>query len=809
MNRRDFVSKGVRAVVASSQAGHQLLAAAPANTDDKWLLTSDTMRAGLDSGGSVRSLEAKHEGTWEQVEFCRGPFAGPAWADAKLQRVAGSQTSFAGTADGIRYSLRYALEGGRLAIMAGMKNERASAYTPKAARLVLGINCEMLSYPTWNDRYFPTLLRCEKTHFWGYFMTPRGRILTIGSPDPVASYTLNYEKSSWGDGGHLINTCSLDMMHALPLPARHPQHLVSLQAGETRTWTIYLQPLGSLEEVKPALAASLSAPMIEADRYTLAARENSRLTVWAKQPVTMTVVAEDGSRTRLPLHSEVNHTHTANFTPQGGPGLYKLIVAQPDGHVSEGSISVRQPWSWYLLRAREASLVDKQYASSHLEQWLGLETDVLARRYLPDPSLDTRTDQRLREILALQWDLETKRPTNMPDIRFLINTAQMAGVVAYRYLSDQDPYWIHLASGLADYVVSRQDPDGNYHNYTTVAYPVKSVMTVMAAEKTASPTDDRLAAAYERHYDSAKKAMDFLVRAKDDLTTEGQNTFEDGMISCAGTQLGLFALLQKDPQARRLYGEAARNMMLAHRCLEQLLIPDSRMNGATLRFWEAQYDVLMGGSLNMMNSPHGWSAWLIPGLWYQYLLTGEEAWLQKAMNAMGSCAQVIDSQTGKLRWAFVPDPYREVTMLVADPDHPGRGKRVDAIIGEQYVPMIASFHYPDHEPVFGNGWNSGWSCCNDVHEIFTSMSEVVLTSAYVVERANGELAAWNCTVSRDDNGVLHIQPAEAIVTRVHLNLPAPRQVTATFADSAAVQTRAEGMQWIGPGGTPELFSSTA
>jgi hypothetical protein len=33
-------------------------------------------------------------------------------------------------------------------------------------------------------------------------------------------------------------------------------------------------------------------------------------------------------------------------------------------------------------------------------------------------------------------------------------------------------------------------------------------------------------------------------------------------------------------------------------------------------------------------------------------------------------------------------------------------------------------------------------------------------------------------------------------------------VNATFANSA-VQTRAEGMQWIGPGGTPELFSSTA
>ena len=51
--------------------------------------------------------------------------------------------------------------------------------------------------------------------------------------------------------------------------------------------------------------------------------------------------------------------------------------------------------------------------------------------------------------------------------------------------------------------------------------------------------------------------------------------------------------------------------------------------------------------------------------------------------------------------------------------------------------MIASFHYPDHEPVFGNGWNSGWCCCNDVHEIFIAMAEVVLTTAYLIERTDG------------------------------------------------------------------------
>ena len=143
----------MRTAVVGSQAGHRLLAAAPAADDAQWLLRSGTIRADLSPDGTLRSLEVNTTGTWEEVPFCRGPFAGPAWADATLQNVTGSRVDFAGTADGIRYSLRYELQGGRLAILAGLKNERRSTYAPKAARLVLGINCEMLSYPTWNDRF--------------------------------------------------------------------------------------------------------------------------------------------------------------------------------------------------------------------------------------------------------------------------------------------------------------------------------------------------------------------------------------------------------------------------------------------------------------------------------------------------------------------------------------------------------------------------------------------------------------------------------------------------------------------------------
>jgi hypothetical protein len=839
MNRRDFVRKSVGVVVAGSLiSGEERLAAqSSAQTADKkalspanWTIAGKEIRVNLGDDGTIRALQVNSAGQWEGVEFRQGVLAGPAWAGVKMGRVEGPANSFAGVVNGVRHLLGYRLDGNRLAIVATLKNEGLADYSPKAARLVLGINCEMRSYPSWDFRYFPTLLRCEKTHFWGYFMTPKGRIMTIGSPAPVASYSFNYDEAVWShgdggaplkddsefdvwkhgyvDGGHLIFTSSLDVLHALPLPPRHPQNLVSLKPGEERAWTIYLEPVGSVEEVKPALAASLAAPMIDADRYTVAAGETSRLTVWAPKDVKADVTLPDGGSGPLTLHSIAKDKFAVEFVPQAGPGLYKITVTQSDGHVSEASVSVRHPWAWYINQARKDTLVNKQYASSHLEQWLGLETDVLARLYLPDSALDAKTDKRLKEILNLQWDLAAKKPSNIPiEMRHLVNTAQMAAILAWRYRSDRDPYWLDLASGFADYVVSRQATNGDYDKYTVVAYPVKAVMTVMAAEKTMAATDSRYKAAYDRHYASARRAIDFLVRSEDDLVTEGENTFEDGMISCAALQLGLFALLQKDTGERRRYAEASRKMLLSHRCLEQLLIPDSRMNGATLRFWEAQYDTLIGKSRNMMDSPHGWSAWLIPALWYQYLLTGEEMWLRKAMNSMGSCAQLIDSQTGQLRWAFVPDPYREVTMLEPNPANPQRGKRVDRIIGEQYVPMVAAFHYPDHEPVCGNGWDSGWTCCNDVHEVFTSMAEMALTSAYVIERENGELGAWNCKATLDSAGGIDIQPAEEVVVRVHLNLLRPHQVKATFADAVAASAQAKGMHWIGPGGEPELIRS--
>lgn len=42
----------------------------------------------------------------------------------------------------------------------------------------LEIDSYMDSYPRWNRKFFPTALRCEKSGFWSYFMSPEGKCYT-------------------------------------------------------------------------------------------------------------------------------------------------------------------------------------------------------------------------------------------------------------------------------------------------------------------------------------------------------------------------------------------------------------------------------------------------------------------------------------------------------------------------------------------------------------------------------------------------------------------------------------------------------
>ena len=265
------------------------------------------------------------------------------------------------------------------------------------------------------------------------------------------------------------------------------------------------------------------------------------------------------------------------------------------------------------------------------------------------------------------------------------------------------------------------------------------------------------------------------------------------MLACSALQIGMLALTLPQ-QERQPYIQAAEYMLRIHSCLEQQLVPDARMNGASLRFWESQYDVMI--RVNMLNSPHGWTGWTGYAHYYLYLLTGKKEHLLCLMNLMGSCVQLIDD-TGSLRWAFCSQPYVRARAWVPDEtkeiqdgyafvetdEKAYRGKYEIREYTEQYIDMISGWYRTGSQRVTGgyefcpliyeNGRTEdvdpqGGCCDNDVHEIFKCMEETVLKKAFLHEEEDGGVLTFGCRAeNRDGEWIVHTAPGtETLVYHV-------------------------------------------
>jgi len=747
----------------------------------------------------LRDLEFFTRGAWQRYPFNTGHNGGPRlWVGSEKKNIFLQSTPtafrFEGRENELIASILYLANGPRLGVAVTLKNAGDKVISNLRFGLQLGVDAYMDRYPEWNDKLFPTLLRCEKTHFFGYFMSPSGSILTISSPDPIASFERGYIGS-----GHRIRTVSLDLIQPGPLPSRHTTPHTFLNPGEERRWSIYFEGVSSLSDVKPALAAATRAPIIDADLYTVHQPQLLPVRLYSQLKPEPSVVNPDGEVVHLHARKIRSGIYETNFPLKSGFGIYKLLAAS-NGRVSEASFTLARPFSWYLLRAREASLKYQQKASSHIEGAYGFFSAFLGRKYFPDPALDETLDARFQEVLALLYD-DKMQPGIYPER--IQNSAGYCSLLVDRYEATGDRQSLEKAVLLADFIISRQKADGGFYNrtthFTSVIYIAKSIMELMRVEKQLADSGETIwTERYARHYEAVKRAMDDLVRRRGNVQTEGEITFEDGMMSCSALQLGMFALMQKDAAQRAKYREAAIWYLTLHNCLTQLLIPDSRMNGATLRFWESQYDVMVYP--NMMDSPHGWSAWRIYATYYIYLLTGDPQYLRMTMNALGSCLQLVDTQTGKLRWAFIADPYIEAKVFIPDAARSGYGRFVSRVVGEQYLDMVSDWWRAPRGKVVGgyvghrDEWGPGGACDNDVHEIFKAMEEVALNSAFVVIDPNRQIEAWNCRVRRQGK-LLEVFPAEAIVNRVHVNTRGDTKVRIHFPHKAVERT-VNGLEWI-------------
>jgi len=770
--------------------------------------TDHSLATGFTDTGAIRSLVWSRPGSapvdmvFRQDRFAGFSFHvknGGEWdTQFPLVRVQPGRDEFALNRNGIVYSLAYTVKEDRLEVLAKIRNVSGQPFSPERVLVNVGVDTEMATYPEWQQRFFPTLLRCEKTHFWGYFMRPDGIILGIASPDPIASWANGYN-----GGGHRIHTSCLDLLNKDPQPARHPQVNSTLASGESRQWKIFLTPIAKLADVQPLLSKIADIPMIALDRPTVEAGQNVLGSITSSQSPVESLTVTDPAGKAVACDLKAN---AFSFAPIE-PGTYSIVLKTANGKIAEAMAACRMPWSWYAKNARANAVAKPQKAGTHTESWYGLFSGFIARKSFPDLALDKAIDEKFGELAPIMYDMDTK----LPKFKRIQNDACWASLLVVRYEATGDLKSLEFAAALADYLVTCQSPDGAYRNgnshYTCVAYIAKSIMEVMAAEKPLAAKDPVWKDRYERHAASVKRAIDDLAVLLDNIGTEGEATYEDGMIACSYTQLAMFALLQTDPATRQKYRDAAEKVASGHRCLSQILIPDCRMNGGSLRYWESQYDIM--ATPNMMSSPHGWSAWRLYGLWYLYQLTGEKEYLRQAMNGLGSCVQLVDFKTGDLRWGFVTDPCVRARVFEKNPSGAPMGIFADRVIGEQYLPMISDW-YRAKPNTFVNGYlamdggqQSGGSCDNDVHEIFKCLGEIALTSAYVVENTDGSLETWNCTAKRSLSDSIDVTPAEIVVSRVHFNLKKPVTVRVGFSTGTVKGKLSTGLTWFDPGGISE------
>lgn len=745
-----------------------------------------TWRGIIDSSGCLKHIVFTHGSQNDTVPFFTNTSnAGPSfYVESSGKRVVGQwkpdgYLSYRSEIDNVECRITYSQSNAHPSLKVTLTNIGNVPFQPTKAGLRMGIDTYMDKYPNWFGKYFPTLMRNERTHFYGYMQTPGGQILGIVSPDAIASWSVDYNLGYQDPAphwfmGHRIESLNLDLMNALPLPEHNPQNLWCLPQGKSLSWTIILTPISSLNQLEEQIHKVAPIPLIKLPQTTYVAGETATFKVLASEKASI-------------LISDSQQKTVANEAKYSGKGVWQVSCQLPqiglytidvaDGtYQAEGILSAHASWRWTLEQARNNALRYHQKPTSHAESWYGFYSAFIAAKQFPEADIDRQLSHRFDLLFnKLHTDSPTKPRYYASRIQ---NTACTIGMLVDKYQAYGNETDLNKAAELADWIIDTwQRNDGAYMNhgtiYTSVIYVAKSILELTLVEQELGKKSATWADNARRHYDSAKRAIDQLVESQGNFQTEGEHTFEDGMIACSALQMGMLGLMQHDAKTRKHYCDAMLQILNSHDCLAQLCVPDARRRGGTMRFWEAQYDVQM--LPNMFNSPHGWSGWRAYATYYAYLLTGDEHWLVQTVNASGAFSHLISYPEGTLHWAFVVDPYLQVeqacsadTHFTADSlsfgnPHPRLYDTRKFVIGEQYVNMISD-------------WQTINTQDNDVHELFKFIGEAMLTNAFVVERADGTITGYNCKVQRKGN-TLAVKPLEKQITNLHCNLKAAHTVT--------------------------------
>lgn len=757
--------------------------------------------------GVITNYQTLNNENHKTIPFRKGQWGGPSWyvrsldgksTPVKLQKESSKVLSFSGLFQGVRFGINYKKVNGVPAAEVTIRNESEVVFLPMTAGIRIGVDSYQEKFPTWNSKLMPNVMRCEPTHHWGFAMSPSGNILGWVCPQPTASYSINFQPRA-----HRVYTANIDFINQLPLPNRHPQNLTSVKPGECKRWTILFSQINHLKSVKQTISKLGQVPIFDAEYYTIRKGEKTCIRIFGPKVRRLSMKLPLGGETTL-LPIEAGKSFTEYIFSENESGLYTLRAECENGKIAEGTIFVRHDWKWYLEKARLEGLRVKPTQTHHAECIYPFFSYYLGKKHIPNAEIDEECEKVFQKYFPLHYNFKT----NELKVNWRIqDTAVWAGVLADRYAATGDIKSLEYAAHLCDYLINKkQGKDGAFYmgvdysghgktHYTSVIYLAKSIMEVMKEEKKLVKSSPIWQDRYNRHAKAVERAINDLAKRRDNVQTEGQQTYEDGMISCSLTQLAMYALKNSEKEDITKYVQVAEALAEGHRSLTVSQHPDARVNGSTIRFWETQYTICLMS--NMYNSPCGWSAWKLYGTYYLYLLTGKEEYLKQTFNGLGACVQLIDWQSGRLRWGFTPDPfiYTKWAVPAKYPDSKREHDWVTGVRGEEYLEHISDWNRSKKI------WRNKWGIDTFSHEIFKCMEEALLENAYVIERADGTIKGYNCTV-KISNEILEIKTTEEMTSRIHLNLRKQQQIRAEIGKTK-VKGSFKGRRWIGPGGVPE------
>ena len=383
------------------------------------------------------------------------------------------QGGYTGNCNDIRFSLNYALHDDHLELQVRIENNGCD-FSGRIGFHV-GVDTYMPSYPEWNDKFFPTLLRCEKTHIWGYYMNTAENALAVASSGPVASYDIIYNRENATHCGHLIYGTDILFYQDTVLPERHPDNLKVMKAGDVYTNTVYLIPVKKKTDIKKRISETAAVPVIDAVKYTKESGETLDAEIIYAGAVEQTLILPDGT---------VCKDMTAPMTQSG---LYLLKVEADNGMKCEGSFFVRKAWDYYLKQAAVNALAKPPKATTHMESFYGLFSSFLYYKHSKDTAYGEKAYAAFEESMQYMFDMEKCVPITIP--YRIQNTSAFISLLVDIYEADpaNNLHYLQKAAKFADFIMAAQDELGVYRSrkthYTCVLYVAKSMLELAQAER--------------------------------------------------------------------------------------------------------------------------------------------------------------------------------------------------------------------------------------------------------------------------------------------------------------------------------------